>query len=48
LNDKPLMGDHANTRWENIANWSITLFVIIILTAYGVSVLFPEIFGSPT
>ena len=47
LNDKPLMGDHVNNRWENIANWSITLFVIIISTAYGVSVLFPEFFGSP-
>ena len=47
LNDKPLMGNHVNNRWENIANWSITLFVIIISTAYGVSVLFPEFFGSP-
>ena len=46
LNDKPLMGDHVNTRWQNIANWSITAFVIIVSTAYGVSVLFPELFGS--
>jgi Mn2+/Fe2+ NRAMP family transporter len=46
LNDKPLMGDHVNTRWQNIANWSITTFVIVISTAYGVSVLFPEWFGS--
>ena len=28
LNDKPLMGEHVNTRWQNIANWSITIFVI--------------------
>jgi Mn2+/Fe2+ NRAMP family transporter len=47
LNDKPLMGDHVNTRWQNIANWSITIFVIVISTAYGLSVLFPELFGSP-
>jgi len=46
LNDKPLMGEHDNTRWQNIANWSITAFVIIISTAYGVSVLFPEWFGA--
>jgi Mn2+/Fe2+ NRAMP family transporter len=46
LNDKPLMGDHVNTLWQNIANWSITAFVIIVSTAYGVSVLFPELFGS--
>jgi Mn2+/Fe2+ NRAMP family transporter len=46
LNDKPLMGDYANTRWQNIANWSIAAFVIIISTAYGISVLFPEWFGA--
>jgi NRAMP (natural resistance-associated macrophage protein)-like metal ion transporter len=46
LNDKPLMGEHVNTRWQNIANWSITAFVILISTAYGVSVLFPEWFES--
>jgi Mn2+/Fe2+ NRAMP family transporter len=47
LNDRQLMGNHVNTGWENVANWSITLFAIIISTAYGISVLFPEIFGSP-
>jgi Mn2+/Fe2+ NRAMP family transporter len=46
LNDRSLMGAHVNTRWQNTANWSITLFVIIVSTAYGVSVLFPELFGS--
>ena len=46
LNDKPLMGEYVNTRWQNIANWSIAAFVIIISTAYGVSVLFPEWFGT--
>jgi len=46
LNDKPLMGEHVNTRWQNLANWSIAAFVIVISTAYGVSVLFPEWFGT--
>jgi NRAMP (natural resistance-associated macrophage protein)-like metal ion transporter len=46
LNDKPLMGDYVNTRWQNIANWSIAAFVIVISTAFGVSVLFPEWFGT--
>ena len=46
LNDKPLMGDQVNTRWQNLANWSITIFVIVVSTAYGISVLFPELFGS--
>ncbi len=40
LNDKELMGEYANTRWENIANWAIVLFVIVVSTIYGVSVLF--------
>jgi len=46
LNDKPLMGDYVNTRWQNIANWSIAAFVIVMSTAYGISVLFPEWFGA--
>jgi Mn2+/Fe2+ NRAMP family transporter len=46
LNDRPLMGDHVNTRGQNIANWSITIFVILVSTAFGISVLFPNLFGS--
>jgi hypothetical protein len=39
------MGEHVNTVWENIANWSITGFVIIMSTLFGISVLFPGLFG---
>ncbi|MGA2266533.1 MAG: divalent metal cation transporter [Phycisphaerae bacterium] len=46
LNDKPLMGDHVNTRWQNVANWSITIFVILVSSLFGVSVLFPGWFGG--
>ena len=46
LNDKPLMGEYVNTRWENIANCSITLFVILMSTLFGVSVLFPSLLGQ--
>ena len=35
LNDKPLMGKYVNTRWQNIANWAIVLFVIVMSTVYG-------------
>jgi Mn2+/Fe2+ NRAMP family transporter len=42
LNDKPLMGKHVNTRWQNIANWSIVLFVIAMSVAYAVTNLFQE------
>jgi Mn2+/Fe2+ NRAMP family transporter len=46
LNDKALMGEHVNTRWQNTANWSITGFVIIMSTLFGISVLFPGLFGQ--
>jgi Mn2+/Fe2+ NRAMP family transporter len=46
LNDKPLMGEHVNTRWQNIANWTITIFVIVVSSAFGVMELFPEFFGG--
>ena len=46
LNDKPLMGDYTNTRWQNIANWTIAIFVIIMSTGFALSVLFPAYFGG--
>jgi len=50
LNDKPLMGGHTNTRWQNIANWSIVIFVIAMSVAYAVTNLFsdtPGVGGAP-
>jgi len=46
LNDKALMGEHVNTRWQNAANWSIVIFVVAVSTLYGLSVLFPEMWGT--
>ena len=46
LNDKPLMGDLVNTRWQNIANWSITVFIIAMSTLFAFTALFPDWFGS--
>jgi NRAMP (natural resistance-associated macrophage protein)-like metal ion transporter len=43
LNDRPLMGESVNTRWQNIANWGIAIFVIAISTLYGASVFLKEI-----
>ncbi len=45
LNDRDLMGAHVNTRWQNVANWSIVVFVILVSTLYGMSVLFPASFA---
>ncbi len=41
LNDKPLMGEHVNTPWQNFVNWTIVIFVIAVSTIFGVSALFP-------
>jgi NRAMP (natural resistance-associated macrophage protein)-like metal ion transporter len=38
LNDKPLMGEYVNTRWQNFVNWAIVIFVIVMSTIYAVSV----------
>jgi Mn2+/Fe2+ NRAMP family transporter len=46
LNDKDLMGERVNTRWQNVANWSIIIFVTLMSSLFGVSVLFPNLFGS--
>jgi NRAMP (natural resistance-associated macrophage protein)-like metal ion transporter len=46
LNDKQFMGEHVNTRWQNIANWSIVAFVTIMSTLFAVSTLFPAAFGA--
>jgi Mn2+/Fe2+ NRAMP family transporter len=44
LNDPSFMGKHVNTRWENIANWSIVIFVTAMSTLFAVSTLFPDWF----
>ncbi len=44
LNDKSLMGEHVNTYWQNIINWSIVLFVVVMSSLMGISTLFPDLF----
>jgi len=44
LNDTQTMGRHTNTRWQNIANVTIVLVIIVLSTLYGVSTLFPTLF----
>lgn len=46
LNDKPLMGEHVNSLWQNIANWGIAVFVVVMSTIFAVSVLFPDIMSQ--
>ncbi len=44
LNDKSRMGEHVSTRWENIINGFIVVFVIILSSLLGISTLFPNLF----
>ena len=44
LNDKSLMGEHVNTYWQNVVNWSIVLFVVVMSSLMGISTLFPDLF----
>ena len=46
LNDRSIMGTHINTRWQNIANGSIIIYVVAVSTLYGVSILFPEMWTT--
>jgi len=46
LNDKPLMGSYANTKLQNVIDWTIVAAVIGISTLYGVSTIFPNLFGG--
>ncbi len=44
LNDKPLMGEHVNTRWQNTMNWIIVGIVVAMSTLLGVTTIFPDLF----
>jgi Mn2+/Fe2+ NRAMP family transporter len=46
LNSPEFMGERVNTRWQNIANWSIVLFVTVMSTLFALSTLFPQWFGA--
>jgi Mn2+/Fe2+ NRAMP family transporter len=45
LNDAELMAEYRNTRIQNVINIGIVLIIIILSTLYGVSTLFPSLFG---
>jgi Mn2+/Fe2+ NRAMP family transporter len=42
LNDEGTMGVYKNTRFQNIANGSIVVIIVVISTLYGISALFPK------
>jgi len=44
LNDEGFMGRYVNSRWQNLANWSIVIVIIIASTVFALSTLFPGSF----
>ena len=46
LNDRGFMGEHVNTRWQNVANWSIVGVIIVVSTLFAVTTLFPNLLSG--
>jgi Mn2+/Fe2+ NRAMP family transporter len=46
LNEPAFMGEHVNTRWQNIVNWSIVIFVTFMSTLFAISTIFPGFLES--
>ena len=44
LNDKKTMGEHVNTRWQNVVNIGIVSVIVVISAMYGISTMFPNMF----
>lgn len=42
LNDRSVMGSYVNTRWQNLVNWGIAVFTVVMSAMYAVSTLFQE------
>ncbi len=43
LNDEGQMGEHVNTRWQNLANGTIVVLVILMSSVLGITTLFPKL-----
>ena len=41
LNDRGFMGDHVNSRWQNVVNIVIVAVIIVISTVFAMTTLFP-------
>ncbi|VVB54048.1 Divalent metal cation transporter MntH [uncultured archaeon] len=46
LNNEELMGKYKNTTMQNVISGTIVIVIIVLSTLYGVSALFPGLFGS--
>ncbi len=46
LNDEGFMGKHVNTRAQNVANIGIVIGIVVISTAFAVTILFPNLLSA--
>jgi Mn2+/Fe2+ NRAMP family transporter len=46
LNNEEIMGKYKNTLVQNIIDSTIVIAIIILSTLYGISALFPGLFGG--
>jgi Mn2+/Fe2+ NRAMP family transporter len=46
LNDEGHMGEYVNTRWQNVANWTIVVVVIVMSTVFALTTLFPGLLAG--
>ncbi len=46
LNDEGHMGEFVNTKWQNLANWTIVVVVTAMSTVFALTTLFPGLLGG--
>lgn len=46
LNDRKTMGEYSNTLWQNLIGGVIVVVIVALSTLYGISVMFPGLFGQ--
>ena len=45
LNDKELLGEYANKRWNNVINWIIIIVLFIMSIILALQVMLPNLFS---
>jgi Mn2+/Fe2+ NRAMP family transporter len=46
VNDHDLMGEHANTFWQNFAGVAVTILLVCAGLAFGIATVYPRILGG--
>ncbi len=46
VNDRELMGEHANTLWQNLAGVAVTIMLVCAGLGFGIATVYPHILGG--